>query len=261
MRLSGTGSTTDFLTSIDNRYWERKTEQSRESGSSKSGHKASSDSKSGSSSKSGHQSSSTTASTPSKGNSGGSAPKTPAKSPAKPYSDKLGKDGKLTPEERQRRLANNLCLFCGGPSRQGNSGPGPSSGCRSGCQGVKKLVRGPPNSVPVEDRVDSLGTEIVKLNASALSDPSSLHIQLYSDSIPTQFRALIDSGSSHCFLDSQFVEQYGVPTNSVPPLRLSLFDGSSNHVITQSTTLPVHFPSGEVIDIDFYVTPLDKSVS
>ena len=27
---------------------------------------------------------------------------------------KLGKDGKLTPKERKRRLDNNLCLFCGG---------------------------------------------------------------------------------------------------------------------------------------------------
>lgn len=27
--------------------------------------------------------------------------------------DKLGKDGKLTPAERTRRIANNLCLFCG----------------------------------------------------------------------------------------------------------------------------------------------------
>jgi hypothetical protein len=30
-------------------------------------------------------------------------------------SDKLGKDGKLTPQERQRRFDNNLCMFCGGP--------------------------------------------------------------------------------------------------------------------------------------------------
>jgi hypothetical protein len=27
----------------------------------------------------------------------------------------LGKDGKLTSEERQRRLNKKLCLFCGGP--------------------------------------------------------------------------------------------------------------------------------------------------
>ncbi|KAL7280476.1 hypothetical protein ACG7TL_005408 [Trametes sanguinea] len=118
-----------------------------------------------------------------------------------------------------------------------------------------------PNSVPLEDRVDLLSTEIVRLNASALSDPSSLQTQLYSDLVPVPFRALIDSGSSHCFADSQSAELHRVPTNSVPPLRLSLFDGSSNHTITKSTTLPIHFPSGEVINIDFYVTPLDKSVS
>jgi hypothetical protein len=31
-----------------------------------------------------------------------------------PLSDKLGKDGKLTQQERQRRFDNNLCMFCGG---------------------------------------------------------------------------------------------------------------------------------------------------
>ncbi|KAL7281605.1 hypothetical protein ACG7TL_004922 [Trametes sanguinea] len=61
-----------------------------------------------------------------------------------------------------------------------------------------------PNSVPLEDRVELLSTEIVRLNASALSDPSSLQIQLYSDLVPVPFCALIDSGSSHCFVDSQF---------------------------------------------------------
>ena len=30
-----------------------------------------------------------------------------------PLADKLGKDGKLTQQERQRRLDNNLCIFCG----------------------------------------------------------------------------------------------------------------------------------------------------
>ncbi|KAL7279714.1 hypothetical protein ACG7TL_006121 [Trametes sanguinea] len=88
--------------SIDNRYWERKAEQSWESGGSKSGHKSSSDSKSGSSNKSGNTSATQTnsGSTPSKSTNSGSTPKTPAKTPAKPYSDKLGKDGKLTPEEQ-----------------------------------------------------------------------------------------------------------------------------------------------------------------
>ncbi len=32
----------------------------------------------------------------------------------KPYADKLGKDGRLTQEEKDRRWKNNLCMFCGG---------------------------------------------------------------------------------------------------------------------------------------------------
>jgi len=38
-------------------------------------------------------------------------------------SDKLGKDGKLTPQERQRRFDNHLCLFCGGPGHSVNNCP------------------------------------------------------------------------------------------------------------------------------------------
>ena len=101
----------------------------------------------------------------------------------------------------------------------------------------------------------------MRLNASALSDPLSLHIELFSELIPTPFRALVDSGSSHCFVDSEFVARNSLPTLSVSPLRLQLFDGTSNHTITQTTLIPLHFPSGEVISVDFYVTPLDKSVS
>ena len=44
------------------------------------------------------------------------APKSKALENLKPGPDligKLGKDGKLTPQERQRRMDNSLCLFCG----------------------------------------------------------------------------------------------------------------------------------------------------
>ncbi|KAL7278114.1 hypothetical protein ACG7TL_008085 [Trametes sanguinea] len=245
----------DLAQSIDNRYWERKAEQSRESGGSKSGHKSSSDSKSSSSNKSSNTSATQTnsGSTPSKSTNSRSTLKTPAKTPAKPYSDKLGKDSKCMPEEIFLRFQGLSCASYSGCSDSGR--------CSGRDQGDKKLVRGPPNSIPLEDRVDLLSTEIVRLNASALSNPSSLQIQLYSNLVPVPFCALIDSGSSHRFVDLQFVELHRVPTNSVPPLQLSSFDGSSNHTIAKSTTLPIHFPSGEVINIDFYVTPLDKSVS
>jgi Zinc knuckle len=47
-------------------------------------------------------------------------------------SNKLGKDGKLTPEERQRRFANNLCLFCGGPGHTASDCPKKASNNNKG---------------------------------------------------------------------------------------------------------------------------------
>src|SRR6202046_2264298 len=42
-------------------------------------------------------------------------------SSSNPTADKLGKDGKLTPWERQRRFDNNLCMFCRGIGHMVNS--------------------------------------------------------------------------------------------------------------------------------------------
>ena len=44
-----------------------------------------------------------------------------------PLADKLGKDGKLTQQERQRRYDNNLCMFCGGVGHTAASCPKASS--------------------------------------------------------------------------------------------------------------------------------------
>src|SRR5882672_9789694 len=48
-----------------------------------------------------------------KNNSGSKGSTSDQKKPDPDLSSKLGKDSKLTPQERQRRLDNNLCLFCG----------------------------------------------------------------------------------------------------------------------------------------------------
>ena len=50
----------------------------------------------------------------SKGFSSSSNSNDKSKSIPNPLSDKLGKDGKLTPQERQHQFNNQLCLFCGG---------------------------------------------------------------------------------------------------------------------------------------------------
>ena len=92
---------------IDARYWERKGETSRETT-----HKAPSTtapkaSAPSDNTKRSHNPPSTSSNRPSKPS--GSSTSTPD------LSNKLGKDGKLTAEERKRRMDNRLCLFCGGP--------------------------------------------------------------------------------------------------------------------------------------------------
>jgi len=106
------------------------------------------------------------------------------------------------------------------------------------------------------------------LNASALSDPNSLCIPLVSplvcapdhlQSIP--IRTLVDSGSTHCFLDFAFAHGHSLPTTPTPPVELRLFDGTSNNIISKVVSLPVKFPSGECMTLDFYIPSLDSCCS
>ena len=62
-------------------------------------------------------------------------------------------------------------------------------------------------------------------------------------------------------MDTSFVQYYKLPTYPIDPIKLKLFDGTSNSVITQSVALPVKFPSSECMNVNFYVTPLDLSCS
>ena len=99
---------------------------------------------------------------------------------------------------------------------------------------------------------------------STLSDPNSLCVSLTSPLISNSslcISALIDSGSTHCFVDTSFVQYYKLPAYPVDPIKLKLFDGTSNSIITQSVALPVKFPSSECMNVNFYVTPLDLSCS
>ena len=100
---------------IDACYWERKDEVSRSAKSQPSSSKPS-NSGGNSSSKSSQEKSKTGNSSSPSNSSGSSKPnKQPSSSSSKPdLTSKLGKDGKLTADERKRWLDNNLCMFCGG---------------------------------------------------------------------------------------------------------------------------------------------------
>ncbi len=93
---------------LDAHYWTQRTKISRENWENKSSGSYSNNPKSKGSNS--NPSSLTSGSAPksSNSNSSGSA------SNPKPYADKLGKDGRLTQEEKDRHRKNNLCMFCGG---------------------------------------------------------------------------------------------------------------------------------------------------
>jgi len=110
--------------SIDSRHWERQREKSR-SGRNKSdtpdkSDKPKSDDKKNQASTSGHNHNHKDNKSK-KGNNNNNKSDNKSDKPssssgtANSISDKLGKDGKLLPAERQRRFDNNLCMFCGGP--------------------------------------------------------------------------------------------------------------------------------------------------
>ena len=122
------------------------------------------------------------------------------------------------------------------------------------------MIRSPENAAWILDYVDPIHADSeVRLNMICLKDSLMLSLSsLYTlDLIPT----FVDSGSSHCFIDSAFVLGHELPVSDVTPKRLHLFDGTYGTTITQETDLPVKFPSGETLSIRFLVTPLDPSCS
>ena len=95
---------------------------------------------------------------------------------------------------------------------------------------------------------------------SALSDPNAL-IPLVS-TLPYNLEnicALVDSGSTHCFVDIQFVHQNKFTTHTISLVTLQLFDGLLNFVITQAVDLSILFPAtSDVTPMNFYLAPLDS---
>ena len=75
------------------------------------------------------------------------------------------------------------------------------------------------------------------------------------------FRALVNSGSTHCFVDLKFVDTHQLKTFATPLVALHLFDGSSNSNISEIVNLPIIFPTGDCMNLDFYITPLDSFCS
>jgi len=99
---------------IDAHYWERKDKISRTTKSQPTSSTTKPSNSGGNTPKSGQAK---TGNPPSTGNTSGSSKATsnqPSSGSKPDLTNKLGKDGKLTADERKRWLDNNLCMFCGG---------------------------------------------------------------------------------------------------------------------------------------------------
>ena len=98
------------------------------------------------------------------------------------------------------------------PCSEGIPREGQRGTCRTHGESLrgKKLTSNPQAPVHSEGCIDSLCTpREVRINASSassLSSPTSLVVNLSSDSLPNvSFQALVASGSTHCFIESRFI--------------------------------------------------------
>ena len=92
-----------------------------------------------------------------------------------------------------------------------------------------------------------------------LNSPKALHARLHSQLVPYPFLALVDSGSSDCFIDSSFVLLHKLPTREITSLPLTLIDGTVNCFVSQITTLPILLSCSYMVPTEFFVTKLDDS--
>src|SRR5258705_1830639 len=105
---------------------------------------------------------------------------------------------------------------------------------------------------------------VIQLNSTSLS-PNSFLLSLTSTTISEHahpFVALLDSGSSHCFVDKVFAKKNKLALSKLPSIiLLRLFDGSAQNSVSHKTNIPLTFSTGETHQTELYITKLDKGYS
>ena len=104
-------------------------------------------------------------------------------------------------------------------------------------------------------------TEEFRLNASAPFQSDTFFLPVTTPTIMTIFKALVDSGSTHCFVNPWLIANNKLITYAVPLIPLKLINGTINNIITEAIELPIPITASHVNLFTFYVTPLDSSCS
>src|SRR5258706_11100921 len=105
---------------------------------------------------------------------------------------------------------------------------------------------------------------VIWLNSTSLSLNSFL-LSLTSATVSEHacpFIALLDSGSSHCFVDKVFAKKNKLALSKLPSIiPLQLFDGSAWNSVSHKTNIPLTYSTGETHQTELYITKLDKGYS
>ncbi|SAL96232.1 hypothetical protein, partial, partial [Absidia glauca] len=131
-------------------------------------------------------------------------------------SDEKPRYGKLTNEERERRMKNRLCLYCGKPGHVVN-------------QCLRK-----PNSPPRRPQHISHTAPDLHLR----QEHFTLRVTIAFDQSSITVPALIDTGAHSCFMSEALVKQNNIPCKKKPePIPIHTIDGSplSGDGITHET--------------------------
>src|SRR5258705_5816565 len=102
------------------------------------------------------------------------------------------------------------------------------------------------------------------LHTSSLS-PNSFFLSLTSTSVRNPLRpfcTLLDSGSSHSFVNEAFVMNNRLKFSYLPnPIPLKMFDGSTPLNVSKKVQMPITFSTGETHHLELFVTSLDENYS
>src|SRR5258708_13737431 len=113
---------------------------------------------------------------------------------------------------------------------------------------IRKLLSDFSSIVLLRGRPEKGSTApVIWLNSPSLS-PNSFLLSLTSTSISKHahpFIALLDLGSSHCFVDELFAKKNKLLLSKLPStIPLQLFDRSTWNSVSHKTTIPLTFSTG-----------------
>src|SRR5258707_10532716 len=102
------------------------------------------------------------------------------------------------------------------------------------------------------------------LHTTSLS-PNSFFLSLTSTSIRNPlrpFRALLDSGLSHSFVNEAFAVENKLKFSYLPnPIPLKMFDGSTPLNVSKKVQMLITFSTGETHHLELFITSLDENYS